>query len=75
LYPLTQWRSKPAVPLAGKYYLVSVPITTCINPGWRHVFLWSHFHSTSQNRPVARPYRFDQYTPGFVEILAAEQTK
>jgi glucose-1-phosphate adenylyltransferase len=75
LYPLTQWRSKPAVPLAGKYRLVDVPISNCINSGLRHIFVLSQFQSASLNRHVARTYRFDPFTPGFVEILAAEQTE
>jgi len=75
LYPLTQWRSKPAVPLAGKYRLVDVPISNCINSGLRHIFVLSQFQSASLNRHVARTYRFDPFTAGFVEILAAEQTE
>lgn len=75
MYPLTQWRSKPAVPLAGKYRLVDVPISNCINSGLRHIFVLSQFQSASLNRHVARTYRFDPFTPGFVEILAAEQTE
>ncbi|MCX8072685.1 MAG: glucose-1-phosphate adenylyltransferase [Candidatus Binatia bacterium] len=75
LYPLTQWRSKPAVPLAGKYRLVDVPISNCINSGLRQIFVLSQFQSASLNRHVSRTYRFDPFTAGFVEILAAEQTE
>ncbi|GIW43653.1 MAG: glucose-1-phosphate adenylyltransferase [Candidatus Binatia bacterium] len=75
LYPLTQWRSKPAVPLAGKYRLVDVPISNCINSGLRQIFVLSQFQSASLNRHISRTYRFDPFTPGFVEILAAEQTE
>jgi glucose-1-phosphate adenylyltransferase len=75
LYPLTQLRSKPAVPLAGKYRLVDIPISNCINSGLRQIFVLSQFQSASLNRHIARTYHFDPFTPGFVEILAAEQTE
>jgi glucose-1-phosphate adenylyltransferase len=74
LFPLTQLRSKPAVPLAGKYRLVDVPISNCINSGLRNMFVLSQFQSASLNRHVSRTYRFDPFSQGFVEILAAEQT-
>ena len=75
LYPLTQLRSKPAVPLAGKYRLVDIPISNCINSGLRHIFVLSQFQSASLNRHVSRTYHFDSFSNGFVEILAAEQTE
>jgi glucose-1-phosphate adenylyltransferase len=75
LYPLTQSRSKPAVPLAGKYRLVDIPISNCINSGLRNIFVLSQFQSASLNRHVSRAYRFDPFSRGFVEILAAEQTE
>jgi glucose-1-phosphate adenylyltransferase len=75
LYPLTQLRSKPAVPLAGKYRLVDIPISNCINSGLRQIFVLSQFQSASLNRHVSRTYRFDPFTGGFVEVLAAEQTE
>jgi glucose-1-phosphate adenylyltransferase len=75
LYPLTQARSKPAVPLAGKYRLVDIPISNCINSGLRNIFALSQFQSASLNRHVANTYRFDVFSRGFVEILAAEQTE
>ncbi len=75
LYPLTQRRSKPAVPLAGKYRLVDIPISNCINSGLRKIYVLSQFQSASLNRHVARTYRFDPFSSGFVEILAAEQTE
>jgi glucose-1-phosphate adenylyltransferase len=75
LYPLTQLRSKPAVPLAGKYRLVDIPISNCINSGLRQIFVLSQFQSASLNRHVSRTYRFDPFSAGFVEILAAEQTE
>lgn len=74
LYPLTQLRSKPAVPLAGKYRLVDIPISNCINSGLRNIFVLSQFQSASLNRHVSGTYRFDPFSRGFVEILAAEQT-
>jgi glucose-1-phosphate adenylyltransferase len=75
LYPLTQRRSKPAVPLAGKYRLVDIPISNCINAGLRQIFVLSQFQSASLHRHIAETYRFDTFTQGFVEILAAEQTE
>ena len=75
LYPLTQLRSKPAVPLAGKYRLVDIPISNCINSGLRNIFVLSQFQSASLNRHVSRTYRFDPFSSGFVEVLAAEQTE
>jgi glucose-1-phosphate adenylyltransferase len=75
LYPLTQLRSKPAVPLVGKYRLVDVPISNCINSGLRNIFVLSQFQSASLNRHVSQAYRFDPFSRGFVEILAAEQTE
>jgi glucose-1-phosphate adenylyltransferase len=75
LYPLTQLRSKPAVPLVGKYRLVDIPISNCINSGLRNIFVLSQFQSASLNRHVARTFRFDPFSRGFVEILAAEQTE
>lgn len=75
LYPLTQLRSKPAVPLVGKYRLVDIPISNCINSGLRNIFVLSQFQSASLNRHVSHTYRFDPFSHGFVEILAAEQTE
>lgn len=74
LYPLTRYRSKPAVPLAGKYRLVDVPISNCIHSDIRKIFVLTQFNSASLNRHVAQTYNFDQFSGGFVEILAAEQT-
>lgn len=75
LYPLTQLRSKPAVPLAGKYRLVDIPISNCINSGLRRIFVLSQFQSASLNSHVSSTYRFDSFSRGSVEILAAEQTE
>jgi glucose-1-phosphate adenylyltransferase len=74
LFPLTEQRSKPAVPLAGKYRLVDVPISNCINSDVIQIFVLTQYNSASLNRHIARTYRFSQFSDGFVEILAAEQT-
>ncbi len=74
LFPLTLHRSKPAVPLAGKYRLIDVPISNCINSDVTRIFVLTQFNSTSLNRHIARSYRFDRFSSGFVTILAAEQT-
>ena len=74
LFPLTKLRAKPAVPLAGKYRLVDIPISNCINSGINRIFVLTQFNSASLNRHVARTYRFDRFGHGFVTILAAEQT-
>src|SRR5438045_6956789 len=74
LFPLTKERAKPAVPLAGKYRLVDVPISNCINSGVDRIFVVTQFNSASLNRHIARSYVFDRYSGGFVTILAAEQT-
>jgi glucose-1-phosphate adenylyltransferase len=74
LFPLTKERSKPAVPLAGKYRLVDIPISNCINSNLRRVYLLTQFNSASLHRHISQSYKFDHFTGGFVEILAAEQT-
>jgi glucose-1-phosphate adenylyltransferase len=74
LFPLTQDRAKPAVPLAGKYRLVDIPISNCINSGVRQVYVLTQFNSASLNRHISRAYKFDLFSSGFVEILAAQQT-
>jgi len=74
LFPLTQNRAKPAVPLAGKYRLVDVPISNCINSGFDRIFVVTQFNSASLNNHIARSYVFDRFSGGFVTILAAEQT-
>ena len=74
LYPLTKLRSKPAVPLAGKYRLVDIPISNCINSGLRRIYVLTQFNSASLHRHISQSYKFDHFTGGFVEILAAEQT-
>jgi glucose-1-phosphate adenylyltransferase len=74
LFPLTLERAKPAVPLAGKYRLVDIPISNCINSGLKRVYLLTQFNSASLHRHISQSYKFDHFTGGFVEILAAEQT-
>ena len=74
LFPLTQQRSKPAVPLGGKYRLVDIPISNCINSDIIKIFILTQYNSASLNRHIARTFRFSQFSDGFVEILAAEQT-
>jgi len=73
LFPLTKDRAKPAVPLAGKYRLVDIPISNCLNSDLRRIFLLTQFNSGSLHRHIQDSYRFDTFSPGFVEILAAEQ--
>jgi glucose-1-phosphate adenylyltransferase len=75
LFPLTQMRSKPAVPLGGKYRLIDVPISNCINSDITQIFVLTQYQSASLNRHVSRTYRFSSFSTGFVEVLAAEQTK
>src|SRR5687768_13169522 len=74
LFPLTRDRAKPAVPLAGKYRLVDVPISNCLNSKLDRIFVITQFNSASLNNHVARAYAFDRFSGGFVTILAAEQT-
>ena len=74
LFPLTKERAKPAVPLAGKYRLVDIPISNCINSGFRRIYILTQFNSTSLHGHISRTYKFDQFSSGFVEILAAQQT-
>lgn len=74
LFPLTQQRSKPAVPLGGKYRLVDIAISNCINSDVFKMFVLTQYNSASLNRHLAQTYRFSQFSNGFVEVLAAEQT-
>lgn len=73
LYPLTKERAKPAVPLGGKYRLIDVPISNCLNSGLNKMYVLTQFQSTSLHRHMTNTYRFDRFGGGFVEILAAEQ--
>jgi glucose-1-phosphate adenylyltransferase len=74
LFPLTKDRSKPAVPLAGKYRIVDIPISNCLNSGLKRIFLLTQFNSSSLHRHIQQSYRFDDFSSGFVEIMAAQQT-
>lgn len=74
LYPLTANRSKPAVPIAGKYRLVDIPISNCINSGINRIYVLTQFNSASLNRHIKNTYQFSHFNLGFVDILAAEQT-
>jgi len=74
LFPLTHQRSKPAVPIGGKYRLIDIPISLCLHSGLQRIFVLTQFNSASLNRHIAQTYRLDVFSGGFVEILAAEQT-
>lgn len=74
LYPLTKYRSKPAVPVAGKYRLIDIPLSNCINSGLNRCYVLTQFNSVSLHRHIRSTYNFDAFDGGFVEILAAQQT-
>ena len=74
LHPLTETRSKPAVPIAGKYRLVDIPISNCINSGIKQMFVLTQFNSASLNRHIKNTYHFSFFSSAFVDVLAAEQT-
>ncbi len=74
LYPLTKFRSKPAVPVAGKYRLIDIPLSNCINSGLNRIYVLTQFNSVSLHRHIRSTYNFDPFDRGFVEILAAQQT-
>jgi glucose-1-phosphate adenylyltransferase len=74
LFPLTATRSKPAVPIGGKYRLIDVPVSNCLHAGLSRIYVLTQFNSASLNRHVSLTYRLDMFSQGFVEILAAEQT-
>jgi glucose-1-phosphate adenylyltransferase len=75
LHPLTRQRAKPAVPLAGKYRLVDIPISNCLNSGLNRIFVLTQFHTASLHRHIQNTYKFDPFGNSFVDILAAEQTE
>src|SRR5512139_861903 len=75
LFPLTKDRAKPAVPLAGKYRLVDIPISNCINSGINRIFVLTQFNTASLHRHIQSTYHFDPFGGGFVDILSAEQTE
>jgi glucose-1-phosphate adenylyltransferase len=74
LYPLTRDRSKPAVPLAGKYRIIDIPLSNCVNSGVKRIYVLTQFNSVSLHRHIRRTYTFDPFSGGYVEILAAQQT-
>ncbi len=74
LYPLTKFRSKPAVPVAGKYRLIDIPLSNCINSGLNRIYVLTQFNSVSLHRHIRSTYNFDPFNRGFVEVLAAQQT-
>src|ERR1700692_2819019 len=74
LYPLTASRSKPAVPIAGKYRLVDIPISNCMNSNINRMYVLTQFNSASLNKHIKNTYQFSAFSKGFVDILAAEQT-
>ena len=74
LFPLTEWRSKPAVPLLGKYRLVDIPISNCLNAGLNRIFVLTQFNSAGLNQHITDTYQMDGFGKGFVSVLSAEQT-
>ena len=74
LFPLTKDRSKPAVPIGGKYRLIDIPISNCLNSGVRRMFVLTQYNSASLNQHIANTYQFDIFSSGFVNLMAAEQT-
>lgn len=74
LFPLTKYRSKPAVPLAGKYRLIDIPLSNCLNSGFNNIYVLTQFLSESLNKHISRAYKLDSFSRGFVEIIAAEQS-
>ena len=75
LFPLTDKRSKPAVPIGGKYRLIDIPVSNCLNSGVHRIFVLTQFNSASLNQHIKNTYNFDIFSAGFVDILAAEQTR
>jgi glucose-1-phosphate adenylyltransferase len=74
LFPLTEHRSKPAVPLAGNYRLIDIQISNCLNCNINRIYVLTQFNSVSLHRHIRQTYRFDRFSNGFIEILAAQQT-
>jgi glucose-1-phosphate adenylyltransferase len=75
LFPLTLQRSKPAVPIGGKYRLIDIPVSNCLNSGMRRIFVLTQYNSESLNKHLSQTYKFDTFSSGFCSILAAEQTE
>jgi glucose-1-phosphate adenylyltransferase len=74
LQPLTKLRAKPAVPIAGKFRLIDIPLSNCINSGIKHIYVLTQFNHVSLHRHIYQTYKFDSFSTGFVEVLAAQQT-
>src|SRR5437762_5630840 len=74
LYPLTKKRSEPAVPIAGKYRLIDIPVSNCLNSGVRRVYVVTQYLSVSLHRHIGSAFGFDMFSDAFVEVLAAQQT-
>src|SRR5437016_13594097 len=74
LYPLTKKRSEPAVPIAGKYRLIDIPLSNCINSGIRRIYVVTQYLSVSLHRHISQTYEFDPFGKSFVQVLAAQQT-
>src|ERR1700675_913767 len=74
LFPLTKDRAKPAVPLGGKYRIVDIPISNCLNSGLRSIYVLTQFNSMSLHRHIQASYKFDNFSRSFIDILAAQQT-
>ena len=75
LFPLTAHRSKPAVPIGGKYRLIDIPISNCLNSHLRRIIVLTQYLSESLNKHISQTYRFDPFTDAFVSVIAAEQTE
>ncbi|MDD5680116.1 MAG: glucose-1-phosphate adenylyltransferase [Candidatus Omnitrophica bacterium] len=74
LYPLTKVRSKPAVPIFGRYRLIDIPVSNCLNSGFNKIYILTQFNSESLNKHISRTYKLDPFSKGFVDIMAAEQS-
>src|SRR5262249_24970728 len=74
LYPLTKHRSEPAVPIPAKYRLIDIPISNCLNSGINRIYVLTQYSSVSLHQHIANTYKFDAFSHGFVEVLAAQQT-
>src|SRR5437762_10787410 len=75
LFPLTLHRSKPAVPIGGKYRLIDIPVSNCLNSDLRRIYVLTQYNSESLNKHLGLTYKFDIFSRGFVSVLAAEQTE
>jgi len=75
LFPLTLHRSKPAVPIGGKYRLIDVPVSNCLHSGIRRIFVLTQYQSESLHSHIGNTYKFDMFSSGFVTVVAAEQTE